>query len=108
MKTIEEAAKEYGIKEADDFPHYSIRAEMTKLEIAEWFYDAHKAGIKFAERWIHVEEELPENDDFVLIKDTTGLHEVGYYDSEYKLWVKPSSSLMIHKNISHWRPINHK
>ena len=49
MKTIEEAAKEYGRKVSPQSDWTARNAEIS-----------FKAGAEFAQRWIPVEEELPE------------------------------------------------
>lgn len=115
MKTIKEAGKERGIIDADNFPHYSLRAEMTKSEIAEWFCDTFKAGVEFAERWIPIEEELPEKkehgfSDKVLTKDKIGNIKIERYDYEYNHFneIRYDSIKTGDGQVTHWRPINHK
>ena len=60
MKTIEEQAKEYGLKvyQVWDSSVIATRAE-----------DGFKAGAKAAQRWIPIEEELPEDSTDVLVKN---------------------------------------
>ena len=86
MKTIEQAAEDY--------------AKIDKAN-AEWVMEDFKAGIEFAQRWISVEEELPENGITVLIKDKNGYN--GLKCRRYGEWdyIKP-------KTITHWRPITLK
>lgn len=92
MKSIEEAAKEYAESKSS----------------AKVFQDAHiedfKAGIEFAERWIPVEEELPEIKEKmyqVIGKDKNGI--------VYPKWIKYESDIArIKYYMTHWRPINHK
>lgn len=101
MKTIEEAAKEYAI----------TRSYENKIQFI-LDNEAFKKGVEFAQRWIPVEEELPEegtnflhHNRFVLIKLLDGkiktallMHGVWYFDE------------LFHQNaiITHWRPIELK
>jgi hypothetical protein len=94
MKTIEQAAKEYvdnnGWWKRDDQP-------LTYQEHQETF----KKGVEFAQRWISVEDELPESGKTVLIQDKNsyvGLACRRYGDWDYKY----------KKMITHWRPITFK
>ena len=90
MKTIEEA-----IKELKKSPVYKNGYEYL-----------FKAGIEFAQRWIPVEEELPETNEFYeskicLVKNTYGNVDVARYYSNTKLWYFNSSNFV----VTHWRPI---
>ena len=85
MKSIEEAAKEYEL--------YS----MNNLS------GAFKAGVSFAQRWIPVEEELPETNEFeesriCLIKNRYAI-DIGRYYSNKKRWFLSSSNF----KVTHWR-----
>ena len=112
MKTIEEAAKEYADKEAMDFP----TGTMSNDEVSDWLNSAFKAGVKFAQRWIPVEEELPEVGAMVLTKmekrhGNTWVQ--NYYSTATRLenqgewqtvnWVDHSISFGY---ITHWRHID--
>ena len=57
MKTIEEAANEYLKK------NY-----IEEFTMREYTVDAFKSGVSFAQRWIPVEEELPEKLKMVFVK----------------------------------------
>ncbi len=106
MKTIEEAAKEYaGISE---YKHTNISHTYNKYDIAEAF----ERGVEFAQRWIPVEEELPEKDsDYpgcsveVLLKISDGKVKFGYYYFNQKRWCFDYLDI---ENITHWRPIEIK
>lgn len=63
MKTIEEAAKECA-GHVNTIPNIKI----------------FKKGVEFTQRWIPVEEELPENDDRVIAKWNNGKFHVNRYD----------------------------
>lgn len=102
MKTIKEAVEENYF----DFEQQS----------------AFKHGVNFAQRWIHVEEELPLcyesgdwdglKSDFVLIKDkynnwTKGILYSGIIDGHnFNDWYSVESFEM--PNVTHWRPIELK
>ena len=92
MKTIEEAAKDYSKSKSS----------------AEVFRCAHetdfKAGVEFAQRWISVEDELPEIGDEIIVK----LKE--HPLKKYQAW-----SIECRRDIeiipvfaTHWRPIELK
>ena len=78
------------------------------------FVDVFEAGIEFAQRWIPVEEELPEVGEIVLVK--TKINKVTtcemYIPKDYlgnilgeKEW---AASYNFKQAITHWRPINLK
>jgi len=109
MKTIEEAALEYAEHEANDFPSGDCRADMNLCEIEDWFKDAFKAGAEFAQRWISVDEKLPEIDesgesDLILMKIDHFVY-VGNYNEDGE-WVE----LITREKYTptHWRQIDIK
>jgi len=114
MKTKEEAAKEYCKIEVnegkDNDALFSSRVGMKQI-----IERAFKSGVEFAEQWISVEDELPEedqfNDDFssnVLVKSDYLLTEfTGYFSFKTKQWYSYPSHENI-KAVTHWRPINRK
>ena len=105
MKTIEQASMDYALSREDN--DYIIETGM-----------AFEAGVEFAQRWIPVEEGLPEVGDMVLTKmekrhgDTLVQN---YYSTATRLenqgewqtvnWVDHSISF---GHITHWRPIELK
>ena len=90
MKTIEEAAKEY------EKIHYYVDEK-----------EAFKSGADFAQRWISVEEEMPENSDVVLIKEETLVNAItGYFSTYYKSWISYPFNKDV--KVTHWRPIEIK
>ena len=66
MKEIEEAAREYAINEMC-FEGCDLKNLKYKLIIDATVRDF-KAGVEFAQKWISVEDELPEEDYPVLTK----------------------------------------
>ena len=117
MKTIEEVAKEY-----------SCRDDLTKLEfpinkelLCALEEIALKEGVRMAEEWISVEDELPptlpykegiiENEDLLLLKhgQFQSLEFGVLRDSKKgKFWELPDRGVFKLKEITHWRPINRK
>jgi len=96
MKTIEEAAKE--------------QLKMT-LNVPRTFRD----GVEFAQRWISVEEELPENgshgfSDLVLTKNSVGEIHLERYDFEYNRFTDIRYDALVKGDgqVSHWRQIELK
>ena len=114
MKTIEEAAIDYALSREDN--DYTIETEM-----------AFEAGVEFAQRWIPVQEELPEYTDLknhnpINVKFTTILGEERvctatfekvrrhlFENSPYDdAWIVYPSGGRRLTNVTHWRPINLK
>lgn len=94
MKTIEEAAKQYGEKVS---PHSTWTAKNVEISF--------KAGIDFAQRWIPVKEELPEikkHDYQIFVKDIYGYNVL---DIDTDTDIKETLSL---NDVTHWRPIELK
>ena len=102
MKTIEEAAKDFNDSHVNG--HHPQK----------WVSDIFNAGVEFAQRWIPIEEELPEVGEIVLVK--TKINKVTtcemYIPKDYlgnilgeKKW---AASYNFKQAITHWRPINLK
>lgn len=99
MKTIEEAARNYS---------WELRRKIKDIkgDISEQSFHTFIDAVSWAERWIPVEEEIPNEGVYVLIKRK---REDGYEDivlnkiSNGK-WVcqLPDTA------TTHWRPIEHK
>jgi len=87
MKTIEETAKYY--------------AEITDPANAEFVMEDFIAGVQFAQRWISIDKELPENGITVLTKDKNGYN--GLACRRYDKW-----DYIKLETITHWRPITLK
>ena len=107
MKTTEEAAKEYSRRVSPQSDWTARNAEIS-----------FKAGVEFAQRWIPVEEELPEVGAMVLTKMEKRHGDTwvqNYYSTATRLenqgewqtvnWVDHSISF---GHITHWRPIELK
>ena len=94
MKRLEEVAREYGAAMGED-PMKPINAS----------YDGFKAGVEFAQKWIDVYEELPENNKLVMFKDNMDDIFLGYIDNRY--WYEKREYCDQDVDyVTHWRPIN--
>ena len=104
MKTIEEAAKEYAEK-----LNYSMEAKHNMCPMD--FEISFKKGIAFAEEWISVEDELPENSIEIIFKTKEGRVYSGFYGLSCNFYATLTNilgnNIMIDK-VTHWRPINRK
>lgn len=107
MKTIEEAAIEHA---KNLFFGSSSIQYLCKGDFTTSFIE----GVEFAQRWIPVEEELPEVGEIVLVR--TKINKVTtcemYIPKDYldnilgeKKW---AASYNFKQAITHWRPINLK
>ncbi|GAB1358562.1 hypothetical protein MASR1M31_03400 [Porphyromonadaceae bacterium] len=99
MKTIQEAANICGIQMCDKYG-------MT-IDMSIPCEDSFEAGVKFAEEWITIEDEIPENGVLVLLKfdndDTlvsTGLHNGKIFCPDFIFGTSDK--------VTHWRPLNRK
>ena len=59
-----------------------------------------KNGVEFAQRWIPVEEELPEKLVQVIVKLANGWHTT--------TWITENGDFAFNVKPTHWRPINLK
>ena len=111
MNTIEEAARDFlGLNESN--PNY----EHTENNVFE--LSIFKAGVEFAQRWISVEDELPDIGEEVLVKrelrqgDTWVQHfcSVSTRLTPSGEWedIKWSDVGFIRGIVTHWRPIELK
>ena len=92
MKTIEDLAKEY--------------SEKTNKAYSE-IIDDFKAGVEFAQRWISVKDELPENKKLCLVKIKTNNQEsieVAFYSKDTHTWYITASCYKS-SEVSHFRQI---
>jgi hypothetical protein len=115
MKTIEQAAKEYAgceySKEQKYFYQCYTCAYFTRAYECPHHRekDAFEMGVEFAESWIKVEDELPENQDIVFVKTDKGCYGTGYLLKSLSGFITYGSEA--HKEfgeVIEWRPINQK
>ena len=89
MKTIEEASVEYSKEQYDHDPIMRFQCE-THFE----------AGIEFAQRWIPIEEDLPEEFKQVIVKLENGWHTC--------TWITEDGTFAFNVKPTHWRHIDLK
>jgi hypothetical protein len=103
MKTIKEAVIEY-LEENYPQPRSLNRGDLT---------DAFLEGVAWAERWISVEEELPEEGRLVVVKYDYVY--ISFSDEEGKcsriydfaIWNGKEWQSEYFDHPTHWRPIEH-
>jgi len=108
MKTINEAAEEYSIRKENEHESYM----------------GFESGVDFAQHWIPVEEELPEDSDNltqtekytytenpVLVRTINGKYAVSkrskFNGNENSKWEWMGSS-SFSDSVTHWRPLERK
>ena len=101
MKTIEQAAKEYAQRMEDEDGYVGC---------TPCWEVAFVAGAKFAQQWISVDDELPEDNGSVLVKNKHDRKSIGFYIHHYKDWAVATynSESADFGKITHWRPITRK
>ena len=108
MKTIEEAKIKY-CEKIESSP------AMLRVDIIEQNMNAFDAGVEFAQRWIPVEEELPEIGEKVQVKllieiighKTTDIDHDRLILKDGKTWMFDVEQ-MAGIAVTHWRPIELK
>ena len=113
MKTIEEAAQKQSLDfyneiinnknhfDCDNFDFKDL------IHVANYaFKTAFLAGASFAQRWYDVNEELPENQDIVLIKSVNNCYATGYLHGDKSGFILyGDDAYNDFGRITHWRPI---
>ena len=119
MKTIKEASKEK--RETSIMLLYGSKL-IDCVTVANREEASFISGVEFAQRWIPVEEELPENANEIILKNEKWITEynpngtrMGYMDDERKklfysaYWDENGECyLMSEEQPTHWRPIKLK
>ena len=67
MKTIEMAASIYAEPIASDLSHKNMN-DLNICDLEDYIVESFKEGVEFSQRWIPIEEELPEVGEIVLVK----------------------------------------
>ena len=104
MKTIEDSFDDFffNLKKNHDVVDYLLNKKSFEV------------GVEFAQRWISIEDELPEEDkvnDFsvcILVKDMHGKAMSAYYDFKKCGFYSNALSKSELIGITHWRPIELK
>lgn len=101
MKTIKQASEERA-NECVHNPNPNDYPDVSSGDIWDYIKDAFTAGVDFAQRWISVEEELPNKFEWVLCRSE--LHDcyIAPYLGESGFSVDSDSE------ITHWRQIKIK
>ena len=103
MKTVKEAAKEYGRKVSPQSDWTARNAEIS-----------FKSGVEFAQRWISIEDKLPPLNEYVLFKYSETelcvgcMNIYGFYCSPYMPAENDFASIHLLSEVTHWRPIEIK
>ena len=88
MKTIEQAAWEFAEENTDSESYVGGT------------YSGFKAGVEFAQRWIPVEDEIPEKFKQVIVKLENGWHTC--------TWIMEDGTFAFNVKPTHWRYIDLK
>ena len=100
MITINEAAKSHEYNKEKN----SISSVINKSTISSF-----KAGVEFAQQWISVKDEFPENQDIVLVKTDKQCICTAYFHGKNSGFITyGEDAFFIFGSITHWRPIEFK
>jgi hypothetical protein len=103
MKTIEDFAKEYADEVA---PANGNITGVTARDINEYISNAVKDTVEFAQLWISVDEELPEESGFYLVKSNSRFS--GFGICFLKKLKNKSLKWIGTREVTHWRYIELK
>lgn len=92
MQTVKEAAKENAEK-------YWVSDSRYKSSIASF-----NAGVEFAQKWIPVEDELPEERVFVLCQNPFSAFVASFHGKEKGFRIPNAEG---EYKVTHWRPIEY-
>ena len=98
MKTIEQEASNFAHKKINSIPEGHIQTLPRSFVMAASI-DGFNEGVKFAQQWISVEDELPNTTEKILVKGKSGIVYLSYFNPKNNLF---SSNC----RITHWRPIS--
>lgn len=97
MRTTEQAAIVWGYSSSEGYDNPNFNQSV----------ESFKEGVNFAQEWISVEDELPEESKFEMSEDVLTLagskYSVKCYDHNLGKW---SGSANV--TVTHWRPIERK
>jgi len=106
MKTIEQAAKEY----YTDTVNYPKGVD--SIGAKSIAYRSFNAGVEFAEQWISVDEELPQEKNQILMKRGNSLVTTGFYGCTIECgelgFYRNNEPYSLFLRVTHWRPIERK
>lgn len=105
METIKEAIETMIPDALDPYEILPARAGyLVQLERTGFI-----SGVAWAERWIPVEEELPDNQDIVLVKTDKGCVSTAYLHGKKSGFIcYGQEAYNDFGEVTHWRPVEHK
>ena len=102
MKTIEQETSNFVHKKINSIPEEHIKT-LPKSFVMAALIDGFNEGVKFAQRWIPVEEELPtEFEKQILVKN----EQYNFVDLRFFNHQKQFNLLCEIHRYTHWRPIS--
>lgn len=105
METIKEAIEEHILFPPNPDEVFEATEQfLYGLQVAGFIQ-----GVVWSERWIPVEEELPDNQDIVLVKTDKGCVSTAYlHGKESGFICYGQEAYNDFGEVTHWRPIEHK
>lgn len=105
METIKEAIEEHILFPPNPDEVFEATEQfLYGLQVAGFIQ-----GVVWSERWIPVEEELPDNQDIVLVKTDKGCVSTAYlHGKESGFICYGDHGYSDFGKITYWRPINHE
>lgn len=105
METIKEAIEEHILFPPNlDEVFEATEQFLYGLQVAGFIQ-----GVVWSERWIPVEEELPDNQDIVLVKTDKGCVSTAYLHGKKSGFIcYGQEAYNDFGEVTHWRPVEHK
>ena len=105
METIKEAIEEHILFPPNPDEVFEATEQfLYGLQVAGFIQ-----GVVWSERWIPVEEELPDNQDIVLVKTDKGCVSTAYlHGKESGFICYGQEAYNDFGEVTHWRPIEHQ
>lgn len=105
METIKEAIEEHILFPPNPDEVFEATEQfLYGLQVAGFIQ-----GVVWSERWIPVEEELPDNQDIVLVKTDKGCVSTAYLHGKKSGFIcYGQEAYNDFGEVTHWRPIEHK
>lgn len=105
METIKEAIEEHILFPPNPDEVFEATEQfLYGLQVAGFIQ-----GVVWSERWIPVEEELPDNQDIVLVKTDKGCVSTAYLHGKKSGFIcYGQEAYNDFGEVTHWRPVEHK
>ena len=112
MKTIEDASSIFSLNEVDKLKENDLK-ELPKSFAFAVSMDSFREGVEFVQRWIPIEEELPEENIPVLVKMDycfafTDIIATDVCYLRLHRWINALRNQHSNSNVIAWRPIEYK